>query len=156
MTAARPASGAPIESSWGGQVHDQTFTPRGCIANSALITGIATTVVILPLTVGGPNLSGGAFVAPEAGVYAFDGVGVISAAGGASAFRVYAYLNGAQVPGTGYWEGAPVNGSGARASGLVTMAAGATLDFRCSGGSGTSGMTVTAYAWIRRVGDSLT
>lgn len=44
----KPATGQPIASVWGGDVHERTYSPDGCFAAGAIITGV-TAEVKLPL-----------------------------------------------------------------------------------------------------------
>lgn len=45
----RPVSGASIESVWGQDIHDRTFSPKGCFVHGAAATTIASTATGLDL-----------------------------------------------------------------------------------------------------------
>lgn len=45
----RPVAGAPIESEWGGAVHDAVFTPRGVRAAGGASSSVGTTLAQLQL-----------------------------------------------------------------------------------------------------------
>lgn len=152
----RPVAAAPIATDWGQAVHDISFTPKGCVASSAS-TAISSTMTKLPLTIGGPNLSGNAWVCPEAGYYWLHATDVINAAGsGLTAHRVGIYKNGAQLTPAGPWHANTLAGSGTEHALLALLAAGDTIDVYAGTNSGTSGVTAFGYLNAIRIGTSLT
>lgn len=152
---ARPVAGAILDAAWGQGVHDQVYTPAGTVANSAVIT-VGLVVVQLPLTVGGPNLNGGDFLAPVDGTYLAHGRYVLSPVGGMANMKPSIQVDGVDIPGTPFFSSTgSVNGGGAERTATRRLTAGQRIRFAVTGGTGTSGAGVQVYAEIARLGDTL-
>lgn len=152
----RPVGGAPVATDWGQKTHDLTFVPPGCNANSATITGIATTLLKMALTVGGPNLNSGDFLVPTGGegVYALFATCTVTTLGGATNWRIYIYKNGAVAIGGNYFK-IDSNGGGSNVFGFLTLAAGDRIAIYTSGGGGTSGAQAVGSLWAVKIAESL-
>lgn len=127
--ASRPTPGAPIESAWGGQVHDVAVLLRGVLVNGAATGTAATPLPLDTILAGDPtfvDLASNELVAPVDGIYELlatvNGTG--QAAGGA--YFAHLYLS----PSLTYQSmsgSAPSAGGSARRyflGGLIVCAAG--------------------------------
>jgi|SRR5690349_12396602 len=72
----RPVAGAPIESEWGGAVHDAVFTPRGTRVAGGASSSVGTTLAQLQLNTAvddpGGWLASDALTVPSGGDGLFD------------------------------------------------------------------------------------
>ena len=72
----RPVSGAPIESEWGGAVHDAVFTPRGTRVAGGASSSVGTTLAQLQLNTAvddpGGWLASDALTVPSGGDGLYD------------------------------------------------------------------------------------
>jgi hypothetical protein len=150
----RPSTGAPIESTWGGAVHDQAFTPPGTVANSAVVT-TGTANAKDPLTVGGPNLNAGDFLAPTDGLYLIIGRWILTPLGAGVWLQPNVQVDGVTLAPAGFSK-ADVNGSVVTREYVRRLTAGQRVSFWAFGGGSMSGAGVQVFAEVVRLGDSLT
>lgn len=155
----RPIAGAPIATDWGEAVHDADFFPKGTLASSVAVTIAGTTVSNFPLTVGGPNLSGGAFVVPQDGVYLVKAGIEITTAGTTppTSVRARVQINGANGPSytTGIASAVGI-GTLVELVFLHTFTAGQLVTLQANSGQGaTAGCQAIAHLHAVKVGEAL-
>lgn len=125
----RPEPGGPIESLWGGQVHDVAVLARGVIASGAPQASKGGTIPLDTIIAGAADmvdLATNEFVAPVAGVYELQTTVTCTGAARGAEYFSHVYRSAGKVY-AGISATAPTAGATARRlhhGGLIVLAAG--------------------------------
>lgn len=130
--ASRPTPGAPIESAWGGQVHDVAVLARGVIVSGAATATKGAKLDLGTVIAGAAalvDLASNEFVAPVDGVYEY--LATISGTGAAAGAQYFSHVYySASSTYAGISGTAPTAGGTARRltqCGLLILTAGARI-----------------------------